>query len=150
MIDPDRLMYQWRRMTPEQREAVLKSRQCQHVPWHGPPHYEDESGLYLLTAACYEHRPWIGVTPQRMVAFEAEWLETLAEHCRSVFAWVVLPNHVHTLLHARDLNGLLKAVGQLHGRTSFRWNGEEGCRGRQVWHRAVETGIRSERPSGRR
>ncbi len=109
MIDPDRIMYQWRQMTPAERAAALQSRQCRRVPWHGPPHYEDESGLYLLTAACYEHRPWIGVAPPRIAAFEAEWLETLAQHCHHVFAWVVLPNHYHALLQARDLDGLLKA-----------------------------------------
>lgn len=132
-------------MTPEEREAVLKERQSRHVPWHGPPHYESETAFYLLTAACYEHLPIIGCTPQRMARFESDWLETLDEHCYTVFAWVVLPNHYHSLLHARDLKGLLKAVGQLHGRTSFRWNGEDDCRGRQLWHRAAETEIKSER-----
>ena len=77
--------------------------------------------------------------------FEAEWLGTLGEHAQGVFAWVVLPNHYHALLHTADVSVLLKAVGHLHGRISFRWNGEESCRGRQVWHRAVETAIKSER-----
>ena len=63
MMDPDRIMYNWRRMTPEERKAALESRQSRHVSWHGSPHYADESELYLLTAACYEHRPWIGAAP---------------------------------------------------------------------------------------
>jgi putative transposase len=138
-------MYRWRRMTPQQRKAALRSRRSQHVPWHGPPHYEGESGHYLLTVACYEHRPLIGVTPHRMAAFESEFLDTLAQHCRAVCAWVVLPNHYHVLLHAPDLRELLNAVGRLHGQTSFRWNGEEDCRGRRVWHRAAETEIKSDR-----
>jgi putative transposase len=40
---------------------------------------------------------------------------------------------------------LLAALGKLHGRTSYRWNGEEGSRGRQVWHRAAETAMKFER-----
>ena len=39
----------------------------------------------------------------------------------------------------------LKALGQMHGRTSFEWNGEENTRGRQVWFNAVETAMKSER-----
>jgi putative transposase len=33
---------------------------------------------------------------------------------------------------------------QMHGRTSYRWNGEEETRGRKVWHRAAETEMKSE------
>ena len=137
-------MYNWRRMSPEERAVRLKSRQALRLPWHAPPHYEADCGHYLLTAACYEHRPWIGVTPRRMAEFELELLAVLREHCRQVFAWVVLPNHYHTLVHAADLQRLLAAIGQLHRRTSFHWNGEDDCRGRHVWHRAAETKIKSE------
>ncbi len=143
-MDHERIMYRWRRMTLQERRAALESRKARRVPWHAPPHYEADCGHYLLTAACYEHRPWIGVAPQRMARFEGELLATLGQHCRRVFAWVVLPNHYHTLIHAPALERLLAAIGQLHGRTSFLWNGEENCRGRHVWHRAAETEIKSE------
>ena len=137
-------MYQWRRMTPEQREAALETRKTRRVPWHGPPHYQADCGHYLLTAACYERRPRIGITPQRMAQFESELLGALRQHCRQIFAWVILPNHYHTLIHTAKLDVLLAAVGQLHGRTSFSWNGEENRRGRHVWHRVAETEIKSE------
>ncbi len=143
-MEPDRHMYNWRRMTPSERQAAVESRKATQVPWHAPPHYESQCGHYLLTAACYEHRPWIGATPERMADFEKQLLEALTTHCRQVFAWIVLPNHYHALVHAAELAPLLAAAGQLHGRTSFRWNAEENCRGRQVWHRAAETEIKSE------
>jgi putative transposase len=135
-------------MTPEQQAEALRSRQRERRPWHGPPHFTDADGLYLLTAACYEHRPVVGFSPQRMAAFEAELLETTEAHARQIFAWIVLPNHYHLLVHAPDLEGLLGTGGQLHGRTSYRWNGEEHCRGRHVWHRAAETAMKSERHVG--
>jgi putative transposase len=138
-------MYRWRRLTPEQRKEVLEHRQRLRLPWHGPPHYVGDSGLYLLSAACYEHRPIIGVCPERMAKFEADLLGTTHEHSQTVFAWTVLPNHYHLLVHAPNIKGFLEALGQLHGRTSFRWNGEDSCRGRQVWHRAAETEMKSER-----
>ena len=144
-MDVDRPMYSWRRMTPEQRKAVLEERKRHPRPWHGPPHYVGESGLYLLSAACYEHRPVIGVSPQRMAEFELELLKTVDELTRVIVVWTLLPNHYHVLVDTFDLDALLKALGQLHGRTSFRWNGEDCRRGRQVWHRAAETAMKSER-----
>jgi putative transposase len=98
----------------------------------------------LLAAACYEHRPLVGATADRMAGFETQLLEVLTTHCRLLFAWIVLPNHYHALVHAAELAPLLTAIGQQHGQTSFHWNAEENCRGRQVWHRAAETEIKSE------
>ena len=36
-------------------------------------------------------------------------------------------------------------LGKLHGRTSFKWNGEDDSRGRQVWHNCLDRGIKSHR-----
>jgi putative transposase len=138
-------MYRWRHMNAEQRQAVLEYRQRHRLPWHGPPHYVSDAALYLLSAACYEHRPIIGASPERLAGFEGELLHTTEALSQEIFAWIVLPNHYHLLVHAPDINGLLRAIGQLHGRTSCRWNGDEACRGRQVWHRAAETVMKSER-----
>jgi putative transposase len=80
-----------------------------------------------------------------MAAFETALLTTSVENAQEIFAWVVLPNHYHMLAHAPHVRRLLKALGQLHGRTSYRWNGEENCRGRKVWFNAVETAMKSER-----
>src|SRR4051794_33169037 len=58
----DRKMYRWRTMTDEQRQETLQHRKRQRLPWHSPPHFHAESELYLITAACYEHAPIIGVS----------------------------------------------------------------------------------------
>jgi len=138
-------MYRWRSLTDAQRAELLKFRQFQGLPWHSPPHYTSESGLYLMTAACFEHRPIIGHAPARMAAFEQQLLEASQAHCQQIFAWTILPNHYHILVKCDDVEALLIVLGKLHGRTSFEWNGEESCRGRKVWFSAVETGIKSER-----
>jgi REP-associated tyrosine transposase len=142
-MDADRSMYRWRRMTPEQRREALALRQRHRHPWHGLPHYESDGQFYLLTAACYEHRPIIGTTAGRLAAFEADLLETIAAHSPRIWAWVVVPNHYHVLAYVPDLKALLAGLGQLHGRTSHRWNGEDNARGRHVWHRAAETAMKS-------
>jgi hypothetical protein len=51
-METEQILYAWRRMTPERRQEALEYRQKQSLPWHGPPHYVGDSGLYLLTAAC--------------------------------------------------------------------------------------------------
>ena len=144
-MDPDRPMYRWREMSADQRQAVLLERQLQRLPWHGPPHYESENQHYLITAACYEHRPIVGANPTRMSTFEQELLSFCEQSCQRVYAWVILPNPYHFLAHLPHIKWMLKGLGELHGRTSYHWNGEESKRGRHVWHRASETAIKSER-----
>lgn len=116
------------------------------MPWHRPPHYEAEStSRYLITAACYEHRPHIACSESRIRQFQGELLDTLRDVHAETHAWCILPNHYHALVIASELTSLLRALGQLHGRTSHRWNGEDGTRGRKVWHGVTERAMRSER-----
>lgn len=133
-------MYDWREMTPEQRDLALQRRKMLGRPWHGPPHRNAEPcDQYLFTASCFEHRPHIGRDAERMGEFEEQLLNVLAQTCEETVAWVVLPNHYHALARTGDALGVLAELGRLHGRTSYRWNGLENTRGRKVWHRVVET-----------
>ncbi len=138
-------MYRSRGMTVQQREEALAERRTHRRPWHGPPHYEGEAQVFMVTAACYEHAPFIGKSPNRMAEFEAQLLETVESAANPIFAWVILPNHYHVVAQVPEMKRLLKELGLLHGRTSFEWNGAEGTRGRKVWHRAAETAMKSER-----
>lgn len=139
-------MYQWRKMTETEREEALAERKAAGHPWHSPPHFHTEGvSRYLFTAACYEHKPHIGRDRCRMNEFEWRLLEVAAAACDSVVAWVILPNHYHFLAITEDAKTVLKALGRLHGRTSFDWNGEEATRGRQVWFNAAETAMKSDR-----
>ena len=133
-------------MDPEQRELVLLLRQWGHRPWHSPPHRRhDHVKDYLFTAACFNHAPVIGSTLERMVGFENLLLDVADQTCAKVHAWVLLPNHYHFLARTEDCLGVITALGKLHGGTSFRWNGEESARGRQVWCRGSETVMKSDR-----
>jgi len=137
-------VYDWRTMSQQERKEALASRKAGRHPWHAPPHHAGE-GAYHLSAACYEHAPVIGASPQRMAEFEQELLETLRPACNDVYAWCVLPNHYHVLVDTGDLRGVSAAIGQLHGRSSFVWNGQDRSRGRKVWHRSTDRKIRSDR-----
>jgi len=120
-------------------------RHLQGLPWHSPPHRVSDKMRYLLTAACFEHRPIIGENPVRMGSFSETLLQTLAPHVRRVVAWCVLPNHYHALVETENILATLRDIGRMHGRTSFQWNGEESRRGRQVWFNCAETVMKSER-----
>jgi putative transposase len=138
--------YLWRQLTPTQRTELLGWRKERGYPWHSPPHRPNFGHLrFLVTAACYEHRPHIGHDLDRMDVFSRDLLAVFASHASRVFAWCVLPNHYHALIEAPDIKGLLHGLGQFHSRTSHAWNGEENARGRKVFFRAVERAMRSER-----
>jgi putative transposase len=139
-------MYDWRKLSDIQRADLLTSRITNRVPWHGPPRLADVDGTpwFHITAACFEHRPLIGQSPERLTRFEADLFEVL-EHCgAAVGAWCVLPNHYHALVQSGDIRSLARTLGMLHGRTSHGWNIEESCGGRKVFHRMADRVIRSD------
>ncbi len=138
--------YRWRHLTPKQRVELLVWRQTRGHPWHSPPHRPNFGLLrFHITAACFEHRYYIGHSPERMDAFARDLLAVFAAHASLTFAWCVLPNHYHALVEAPDVLSLLHELGKFHGRTSHAWNGEENSRGRKVFFRTVERAMRSER-----
>ncbi len=134
-------MYQWRKMSEEDRVKAMESRKTRRYPWHTPPHFEG-SGLYHLSAANFEHAHIIGETPSRISGFAEDLLDAL-EKITSVRAYVVLPNHYHTLLEADSLASVVKALGNLHGRSSRKWNEEDSFVGRKCWHAVSDRRIRN-------
>jgi putative transposase len=138
-------MYDYRTMTSAARARVVEYRQKQKIPWHSPPHWEFTSGCFLVSAACYQHEPIIGVSIERMTECEREMLEACERLCIAVHAWCLLPNHYHVLVTTESISELSAELGRFHGRSSYRWNGEEERRGRHVWYRCQDRAIRSER-----
>ncbi len=131
--------YRWRQLTPQQRAELLAWRETHGYPWHSPPHRDDIGHLHFhITAACFEHQPYIGHSPARVDAFARDLLALFTAHASQTVAWCVLPNHYHALIETLDILGLLRELGRLHGRTLHTWNGEENARGRKVFFRAVE------------
>ena len=129
-------------MTQDQRENVLYWRKLRNRPWHTPPHPLGGAGEFHLTAACYEHKPIIGLTPERMDVFADDLMQAL-EGCE-IHAWCLLPNHYHLYVGTADLKKTISTLGRLHGKSSFAWNGEDAERGRHVWHSVADRQIRNE------
>ena len=139
-------MYYWRSLSDVQRDEIREYRRIHHLPKHSPPHFDSEdSTRYLVSAACYEHKHIIGETSLRMSQCETAVLSACEAYASEIYAWNILPNHYHVLLETERMKELRKELGLFHGRSSFKWNGEDDARGRQVWHNCFERKIRSER-----
>jgi putative transposase len=139
-------MYDYRKMTPEQKREAVAYRRTQRRPWHSPPHWEYAGeAQFLVSAACFEHQVIVGQSLARMSEFENELLRVCEPQTSAVYAWCVLPNHYHVLLRTGDIKEVCHVFGQMHGRTSFNWNGEDGRRGRKVWYRCFDRAIASHR-----
>jgi len=139
-------MYDYRKMTPAQRREAVEYRRSRERPWHSPPHWEFQGLLqFMISATVYEHKHVIGMTPERMTEFENALLDTCGGLATNLYGWCVPPNHYHVLLQTDGLKELRAELGKLHGRMSFKWNGEDSWRGRQVWHTCLDRGIKSHR-----
>jgi putative transposase len=127
-------MYEWRKMSDEERIQVLAERKSRRLPWHSPPHLEFTGFVtFIITAACYEHKNIIGKNPARMAEFEIKLLNACENIDSKIFAWCILPNHYHLLVRTDNIKQLRKEIGRLHGRSARFWNQEDNASGRQVW-----------------
>ncbi len=140
----DDARYRWRQMTAKEREDELAWRRDHAHPWHSPTHKDAGEGAYHISAACFEHRLIIGVSPARMREFADELLERVMSSVDAIEAWCVLPNHYHILVRAGGIKPLGEVIRRVHGWTSHRWNGEDACRGRKVWYNYLDRVIRGE------
>jgi REP-associated tyrosine transposase len=139
-------MYNWRKLTETQRREALALRRGRKLPWHSPPHLNFEGvHSYLISSACFEHAPIVGRSPERMTQCETDILDTCNKFCLAVNGWCILPDHYHLVITTERIKELLHELGLFHGRSSFIWNGEDECRGRQVWYNSFERPIKSER-----
>ena len=135
-------MYNWRKLSPEQRVLLLKERQNLNRSWHRPSRQTKGTWLHI-TAACYEHKPVIGASPHRMKTFLQELLECVHQESLEVSAWCLLPNHYHLLLRTLDEKLLTTSLGKHHGRTSHAWNIEDETSGRKCFHGLLPKKIHS-------
>jgi len=137
-------MYEYRRMTIEQRKAVVEDRRVRAFPWHKPPHLASGEGWFLVSAANYEHRHYFRASAE-LTALKRRLLEALDGLSMPCAGWVVMPNHYHLLVHTGELPVLGKALGSVHGRSSRYANRRDQTSGRRVWYKYTDRKVRSER-----
>ena len=137
--------YEYRKLSPEEREELLRIRRESGYPLHAPPHPYREAGYYLITAANFEHVP-IMTSPERRTEFEIRLLSAMKEIQADIVCWVVLPNHYHILVSIVTLDSVFAALKQLHGATSREWNLADVQTGRRrVWYKFTDQIMRNEK-----
>jgi putative transposase len=140
-------MYDWRKISDDEKAELLRERKARKVAWHAPPHYEYEGDVrFIITAACYEHKPVIGKSPERMAECESKLIEVCRDFEVKLFAWCVLPNHYHLLVQTDKIREFQKeGLGKFHGSSSYLWNGQDNSSGRKVWYKSFERPMKSSR-----
>lgn len=137
-------MYDYRRMSPEERKQILLNRRERGFPLHAPPHLHQVEGNYLITATCYEHRS-IFDCPDDLSFLAEGTLNAFTAQGLRIPAWVFLPNHYHLLLETRDLSIISEILRLWHSRSATLINSRQHERGRKVWYRFSDRLIRNER-----
>jgi len=136
-------MYEYRKLTPEQRTQLVKQRLSRGQLPHGPTHPFRDQLFYTLSATCYEHKHHMFSEARRQQVLELLF-KSIINNGLEIQAWVVLPNHYHLLVHVENFNTLGKLFQSVHGSTAKQWNFEDNNKGRKVWYRYVDRAIRSE------
>ncbi|NNJ26626.1 REP-associated tyrosine transposase [Alienimonas chondri] len=139
--------YRYRDLTAEQQVDAVRDRLDRGHPAHEPPHPDQGTGWYFITAACFEHRRRFE-QPAELAALAFRLGEALRGAGYGCGGWVVLPNHYHLLVHAPALTGFGRVLGRVHARSAAYANERDGTPGRQVWYRYSDRKVRSERHFG--
>jgi putative transposase len=137
-------MYEYRRLTPEQRSELVKQRLARGFLPHSPPHPIRLQTFYLLTAACYEHKNHLSNQARRQQLLDLIF-EKFINDGLEIPAWVILPNHYHILVYVTNFDRLGKLFNSIHGFTSRQWNLEDKVTGRKIWYLYSDRAIRSKR-----
>ena len=128
----------------EDRQRVLRERSIRGFPLHSPPHFHGISGTYLITSACYEHRP-IFEDLVDLSYLTDEMLHALMAAGIQPQAWVFLPAHYHFLAHVEDIGIISETLRLTHSRIATQINGRQQARWRKVWYRFSDRLIRDNR-----
>ncbi|RUT09159.1 hypothetical protein DSM106972_012120 [Dulcicalothrix desertica PCC 7102] len=137
-------MYIYRKLTPQEKAELVQLRLSRGYPPHSPPHTIRDNKLYLITAACYEHKHHMSTEARRQQLLDMLF-EELVNNDVEILAWVVLPNHYHVLVYVENFDSLGKSLRIVHGKTSRYWNLDDNITGRKVWYSYFDRAIRSER-----
>ena len=86
--------YEYRKLSPKEREEIVNYRRERGFPLHAPPHPFREAGVYMISVANFEHQAIMNSTKRR-TDFEIRLLNAIKEITDELIAWIVLPNHYH-------------------------------------------------------
>lgn len=98
-----------------EHESPSNALDGQSIPRKRLRHYDTAGHARFLTFSCYRDRPLLASSEQRDWTVQAIG-RARAKHCFQLWAYVVMPTHVHVLIrpnHERpDVSGILSSIKQ--------------------------------------
>lgn len=137
-------MYDYRKMKDEEKKKVLEFRKQRKFPYHRPPHLDLGQGIYLITAATFEHIYHFN-KPDELSALELRLLQALKNACILCHCWVIQPNHYHLLLDLENPKDFGSIIAPVHRKSALYCNKRDKVFDRKVWHKFSDRKMRSER-----
>ena len=114
-----------------------------HKSYH-PPHLFADNLPYFITARTFNRqRIWHTVTAKR--AFVSELRAAIQKCDITLYAWAVLDEHYHLLIHVQKRNDLTTFMRRLHSTTAIMINKRDHKPGRKVWYNYWDYCPRDER-----
>ena len=136
-------MYNYRKMSLEQKSDVVRIRRINKLPLHQPFHLVDGTAkTYLITSANYEHKHIMDKELRRN-EFQEKIISLCKKASSDIYCWCILSNHYHLLLKT-EIGQFSNLLSRLHWGTSVQWNKEDSTPGRKVWHSFSDRAIRNE------
>lgn len=107
-----------------------------------PPHaYEDDACYFITARTVGRQRLWD--TDVKSVLLRGILQTAVKDYGVTLYAWVILPNHYHLLLHTNATIPIYKSIKRLHGDSAVQLNKLDSAPGRKVWYQYWDTSPRS-------
>ena len=109
-----------------------------------PPHIYLDDTEYFITASTFDRVP-LFASNDRKTMLRDLLREKIQQYGVKLFAWVILNDHYHLLMHIGDKKTLYRFLKSLHGESAIRLNKEDARTGRRVWRNYWDRCPRSEK-----
>ena len=96
-----------------------------HMPW-SLKRFQNTGQSHFITFSCYHRLPMLTATPSRLV-FEAALERVRRKFGLRVYAYVVMPEHIHLLVSEPERETLADALKSLKQGIARRLIGEDAC-----------------------
>ncbi|MGD0631374.1 MAG: transposase [Terracidiphilus sp.] len=107
---------------------------------YGLKRFQKAEALHFITFSCFHRLPFLEA-PEPKQTFETVLEETRARHQARVYAYVLMPEHIHLLINEPPLILLAQFLKALKQITSRKLRGDR----RQFWQdRSIDANIRGE------
>jgi len=110
--------------------------------YHNPFHLKLDNQIYWISASTYHRSKLLNNAGKEIMRDLLK--DLIQQRGHRLYAWGILDNHYHLLLHLKSGSGLPIFLKLLHGRSSRFLNRSQGLAGRKIWYQYWDRCIRGE------